>query len=235
MSPREQIYLGVKTGVSLAVFVAIVALSQRAEAHLLPANHGTVNLVDKSAFSVLSVPTSALTNVDDNHDGWVDMTELQRHEAQIRDEIDHRFVITDGETSGVTVRIDLVLSPQHDAASDRADQIVALKHTQFTAPPTQVRVHCDLYGNRDSDRELSIHATRVHNTEKQGETAVLSPGAPEHSFFRPVGAQPSSSISSKTAAWAGALFVGLMGVVSIAGARSRRSSITRLRPRDLAS
>jgi hypothetical protein len=54
------------------------------EAHLLPKQNATMNLVGKAAFFVVSVPVSALVDVDDDHNGLLSRAEMQRHAAEIR-------------------------------------------------------------------------------------------------------------------------------------------------------
>ena len=50
-----------------------------AQAHLVAAQKGTLNLVGNAAFLVLSVPVSALHNVDDDGDGMLSKAELATH------------------------------------------------------------------------------------------------------------------------------------------------------------
>jgi hypothetical protein len=177
---------------AIASLVGAFALAAApAEAHLIPARQGTINLVGDAAFVVLSVPVSSLPDADENHDGLVDMEEFTRHEGELRAAIDRRLVVSDGATPATTVRVDLVLSPQHEAARDRADQIVVLKHARFAAPPTDLRVRCDLFGQGPTEQEFSLTATRHPPTGKETEVAVLAPGSPEHAFFTPPGPPPA--------------------------------------------
>ncbi len=174
-----------------AALAGALSLGARpAGAHLMPAKQGTVNVVGTGVFAVLSVPASALHDADDDHDGVLDVAELDRHEAALRAEVDRRLVVLDGETAARTVRVDLILSPAHDAAGDRADQIVVLKHAELDAPPADLRVRCDLFGERAPDRELTITATRhpASGTETQAE--VFTSGAAEHAFFPAPSAAP---------------------------------------------
>ena len=150
----------VRAAAALALAGALSLGARPAEAHLMAAKRGTVNVVGSDVYTVLSVPASALHAADDDHDGLLDVAELERHEAALQAEIDRRLVILDGDKAARTVRVDLILSPDHDAAGDRADQVVVLKHATLDAPPTDLRVRCDLFGARASERELTLTATR---------------------------------------------------------------------------
>jgi hypothetical protein len=170
-----------------AVAAAALTIAPRpAQAHLLPAGQGTVNVVGAELFAAVSVPTSALHDADDDGDGTLDVPELQRHEEALRAEADRRLVLRDGATVARTVRVDLILSPEHDAAGGRADHVVVLKHAALDAPPEDLRVACDLFGAGASASGLTITATRHPPTGGiQTEVAVMTAGAPEHGFFPP--------------------------------------------------
>jgi hypothetical protein len=176
----------VKTTLGAAVTAALVLGAATASAHLMAAEQGTVNVVGAAVYAVVSVPTAALHDADDNHDGVLDVYELDRHEAALRAEVDRRLSIFDGATEARTVRVDLVLSPQHDSAGDRADQIVALKHAVLDAPPSNLRVRCDLF----TTGALKITATRHPESGTEIEIAVLRAGATEHVFFPQVAPAP---------------------------------------------
>lgn len=197
-----------------------------AEAHLIAVDHGTINVVDDAAFTVLSVPTSSLHGADDNGDGVLDAGELERHETTLREEIDRRLAILDGATLASTVRIDLILSPQHDGPSDRANQVVVLKHARFAAPPLALGVRCDLFGAHESERALTITATQVRASGKESRTIVLTPGMTAHTFFPP--AQPPVEASPVLAggslrAQQGAVLVGFLALAAVALSRTIRS------------
>ena len=58
-----------------------------AQAHLMAAQKGTLNLVGDAAFLVLAVPVSALRDVDDNGDGALSVDELRAHNETIRHQV----------------------------------------------------------------------------------------------------------------------------------------------------
>jgi hypothetical protein len=182
---------------ALAAACIATFAARPASAHLMAPQHGTLRVLDGDVFAVLSVPVSALHGFDDDGDGALSLEELERHQDTLRGEIDRRVAITDGDVHARTVRVDLVLAPDHEAAQDRAGQVVALEHVAFDAPPRTLGVRTDLFGQGEAERRLAITAS--HGTARaDAETAELTPGAPGHTFFArpaevPTSASPTSS------------------------------------------
>lgn len=219
MTPASTWLRRLRRGVVAAGALVTALSAAPASAHLIPAQQGTVNVVGTSVFAVLSVPVSALTGADDDGDGVVTLTEFERHEGALRAEIDRRLGIRDGDALAETVRVDLILSPQHDAPADRSDQIVALKHARFPAAPRALRVESDLFGSGASEKALKITATRpaatgtATGTETQ--VAVLTPDTKQLAFFAP----PAPSKQPSTAGLARlALPAGLVAALLVASA-----------------
>jgi hypothetical protein len=212
--------------------LALLLGAPGAEAHLMAAGNGTVNVVGANVYAVLSVPVSALPSADDDHDGVLDARELDRHEAALRDEVDRRLAILDGAVTARTVRVDLILSPAHDGPGDRADHVVVLKHAVLDAPPAELRVRCDLFGEGATDRTLTFTATRHPASGVETDVAALTPDAVEHAFFPTA---PPRTVPGTEAASVGALGRGpfrALGALVLAGAalvaawRARRASIS---------
>jgi hypothetical protein len=213
---------------------ALTLAPRAAHAHLLPAGQGTVNVVGAELFAAVSIPTSSLHDGDDNGDGTLDVAELQRHEEALRAEADRRLVLRDGETMARTLRVDLILSPEHDAAGSRADHVVVLKHAALDAPPEELRVACDLFGAGASAPGLTITATRHPATGGvETDVATLTSGAPEHTFFPPVPRATASGIlggARRAPVWlAGILALVILGLAHLP---SRRGG-TATHPSDL--
>jgi hypothetical protein len=52
-----------------ACFTLLALIFCQAQAHLLPAQNATMNIIDNAAYMVVSVPVSALEGVDNDGDG----------------------------------------------------------------------------------------------------------------------------------------------------------------------
>lgn len=214
--------------ISAALGAGALLLSARARAHLMAADRGTINVVGDGVFVVLSVPTSALSGVDDDGDGVVDQGELSRHEAAIREQVERRLSIFDGDRRATTVRIDLVLSPAHEGAPDRADQLVVLEHARFDAPPAALRVTLDLFPAQATDARVELTATRHPASGTEAHSVTFTPRAPTHVFFAPAeSASPPDSGDRSGGAPVGLVPLGaLFGVALVLSwsSRTRRTS-----------
>ena len=56
---------------------ALSLLGTAAQAHLMPAGHGTINVVGDKAYMVLSVPVEAFSSVEACRDGLLTAVELE--------------------------------------------------------------------------------------------------------------------------------------------------------------
>jgi hypothetical protein len=197
-----------------------------AEAHLLPSGRATLNRVGTSVFAVVSVPVSALSGYDDDGDGLLSLEELGRHEDGLRDQIRRRFDLHDGDVHPEVIRLDLALSPEHEARPDRADQVVALEHVAFSAPPRSVGLRTDLFDPRSTDPRLTVTASRARDPATS-ESAELTPTVSSHEFL------VSSSVSPARwpAGTAAGVWAGLVGgAVALVLGRALRRRLSSLRP-----
>ncbi len=64
------------------VLLGLAALPA-AQAHLMVAQRGTLNIVGDGGFMVLSLPVSAFSGVDDDGDGKLSMAEFSTHRSNI--------------------------------------------------------------------------------------------------------------------------------------------------------
>jgi hypothetical protein len=174
---------------------------------------------------------SALHGFDDDVDGLLSASELDRHRAELAAEIDRRFVLSDSGVPGATARVDLVLSPEHEASPDRAAQVVVLKHSRFAGPVRDLRLACDLFGERSGERALTLTATRHPTSGPEAERAVLSPASSSHRFFPSPGSRLIDAIrsgaghASLSAGHAALLLVAILGaLVGLIAVRPRYRS-----------
>jgi hypothetical protein len=204
-----------------AALVAVLSLrAATASAHLLPAGQATLRISGDSVFSVLSIPTSAIRGFDDDGDGSMSLTDLDRHGADLRAEVERRFAVGDGRARGTTVRMDLVLSPEHDAVPDRAAHVIALVHTRLNGAPDEVRVRWDLFGTHPDEQQVTFTASRAVDTgEPPRERAALTPTSAEHVFFR-ANAASHGARPGVLVAWIALLAGGVGAAVRARRARS---------------
>ena len=155
-------------------------------AHMMPAQQGTLNVLDNAVFTVLSLPLSAFPGNDDNGDGRLSPAEVLAHAAAMQVEIPQRVRLYDGANVG---RADFVqVSAEHDERDSLSNagstHMLVLMKVSFDAPPRALRIEADVWGMGVGERQLTIKATRG----KDVEAVVLSPRRNSHRFFSAPGA-----------------------------------------------
>lgn len=204
---------------ALALCIQVLALLWPAagHAHLMPAQQGTLNVVDNAVFGVLALPVSALDadgsgaslGADANGDGRLSAAELQTQAPVLRARVAQGFALHNGSERGELVLINLLAEPderlarqgagtgtaaQAGAATPAPDagsrHVLVLLKAQFSQPPTDLTVGIGLFGSREDERQLTLKVTRGPLTE----AVVLSPGHPEARLLRPVGSVLASYV-----------------------------------------
>ena len=166
--------------------VCIVVGASSAMAHMMPAQQGTLNVLDNAVFTVLSLPLSAFPGNDDNSDGRLSPAEVLAHAAAMQAEIPRRVRLYDDGQAG---RADFVqVSAEHDERDSLSNagstHVLVLMKTSFDAPPRALRIEADVWGTAASERQLTMKATRGTDAE----AVVLSPRRSTHRFFSTPGA-----------------------------------------------
>ena len=165
----------------LASWLAGLLLSTTAQAHLMPAQQGSLNLLDQAVFAVVAIPVSALpAAVDSDRDGRLSAAELQAPEVNAQ--LLQRMRLFDGEQAG---RVDFiqVMAEQDErnpASAAGGGHFILMAKFSFSAPPLALRIETDLFGAAASEQQLTLKASRGSEIE----VAVLSPMRGSHFFFR---------------------------------------------------
>ena len=150
--------------------------------------------------------------LDDDHDGLVSQSELERHQAEVVADLGSRWSLADGDEKASVARVDLIVQPPDQpppglpAIEDRADQLVMLHHARFSRPPARIALDTDLFGE-GLDATLTVDAS----VDPRAEQATLHSGQGHHAFFAPSG--PSLIAKSLLSPWlvrAAALGLGLL-------------------------
>ena len=183
--------------VTLLMLLPLLA-APNAFAHLMPAQQGTINLLDNAAFIVISLPVSALASdpqIDGNHDGRLSEAELQVHRAKIAQQLTQRLRLFDGAEAG---KVDFIqINTEPDERADHinpiaapnasvspnapgAKQFLVLMKISFARLPTALRLETDLFGTQAGERQFAIKASRG----KEIEAIILRAHHAQHHFFR---------------------------------------------------
>jgi HupE / UreJ protein len=152
----------------------------RAEAHLMVAQRGTINLVGNGAFIVISLPASAFVEADDNGDGKISAAEVGAHRSELMVTIASKLSLTDDQGPRTLEGLMLSLSPNDDAPSEPASQLVALGRFALTSP-NGMRFKLELFGKTEAEQTFQITVTR--DATKDSQVLIVTPKSTTHSLF----------------------------------------------------
>ncbi len=162
--------------------ITALLLSTSVLAHMMPAQQGTLNVVDDSVFAVVALPASAFTGVDDDGDGRLSDGEVALHEAALNAQVGTRYRLFDGEQPG-TLELVLVRA-EHDERSEAsvagAPTLLVMLKARFAVTPEALRLETDLFGTAAASEQLTVKAIRGTEVE----SAVLTRARGGHRYFK---------------------------------------------------
>ncbi|MEH6592247.1 MAG: hypothetical protein V7746_18430 [Halioglobus sp.] len=152
--------------ITLLLCALSMAISQATQAHLMPARHGTLNIVDDGAFMVLSLPISAFDGIDDDSDGKISMLEFNRHRSDLAQSIRQKVTLEDRQ--GSCSLHGIVFSPvtSHDSAEEPVSQLVVMGRFILNDSVSPLRFHIGLFGDPVAEQSLKITATREDDNQR---------------------------------------------------------------------
>lgn len=144
-----------------AVLVLACGLAQ---AHLMSAQRGTLNIANDAAWLVLSVPASALPMADDDRDGRISLAELRRHAPAIETALRDAVSLANDEVVIAAEGVMLNLTPPAQSPGAPAAQLVMLARyplAMATADrPPALSLRIGLYGTRSDEQDYTVFVTR---------------------------------------------------------------------------
>lgn len=145
---------------TLLMLILTGPMSPPAQAHLMVAQHGTLNIIDNGAFMVLSLPISAFEGIDANGDGKVSMVEFNNHRSAIVESV--RLNVTLSDNEGNLLLQGIMLSPvaPHDGHTEQISQLTVMGRFALGDPNRSLSFHNGLYGKQATEQSLEITATR---------------------------------------------------------------------------
>ena len=164
--------------------LASVVLATSASAHLMVAQHGTLNFVGNGAFLVMSLPASAFPWADDDHDGRLSGLELQRHQAEVAAAVHSDVRLLDAEGPRPLEGLLFSLTPAEDAPASEGTQLVVLGRFALAQAAAPWRFEVKRFGTAERDRAEQVTFTR--GTDSQ--FFIFTPGRLSTSLFPSVGA-----------------------------------------------
>jgi hydrogenase/urease accessory protein HupE len=168
----------------LLCLIFLIAWPVQSRADLLPAQNATLSLIDSSIYVVVSTPVSALTGIDDNADGLISNAEMTKHSADIQNQFQKRFSLTDEGNPGTPV-LTLVNDPGISAPPAGYPYLVILQRINFTRPPTHLLLTTDLFGTKKGEDKLTLTATlgKPSDANSRTEVVILDSGHASQRLF----------------------------------------------------
>jgi len=147
-----------------ALFALII--SQQSFAHVMVAQHGTLNVVEDGVFMVLSLPVSAFSGFDDDKDGKLSTAEFSLHRAVIVKAIQEGIVLTD--TTGKIALQGMMLSPvtSHHSPNAPTSQLIVMGRFALVDANSVLHYQVNLFGKSAAEQLLEITATRKADKQK---------------------------------------------------------------------
>ena len=150
-----------------------VMVAPFANAHLMVAQHGTLNFLNDEVFMVLSVPMSAFKGIDSDNDGKVTMIEFNNHREAITKTVKASIALSDNNTA--LPLTGLMLSPvvHHHGTTQGITQLALMGRFKLAATVNSpdalslLKFHVDLFGNNQKERALEITATNTAANQKR--------------------------------------------------------------------
>ena len=142
-------------------------MSHHSYAHVMVAQHGTLNVLDNGVFMVLSLPISAFEGIDDDNDGKLSNTEFSRHRKVISNLVHKKVVLK--ERNGKLVLEDMMLSPvvSHQSPNAPVSQLIVMGRYSLGDPLSSLEYQVDLFGTAPTEQLFEITATRKSDHKKK--------------------------------------------------------------------
>ncbi|KZN56382.1 hypothetical protein N474_11595 [Pseudoalteromonas luteoviolacea CPMOR-2] len=143
--------------IARVVIGAIWVFSSASSAHLMVAEHGTLNFDDSGAYMVISVPALSFAEADIDNSGSLSVSEFKAKKDQIILAILDKVWMTQNERKKPLQGI--MVSPQvaHHGNRDHIDQIVVMGKFIDVDHRQNLMFHSSLFGS-DGEQKLAITA-----------------------------------------------------------------------------
>lgn len=155
-----------------------------AQAHLMLAQKGTLNIVGDAVFMVMSLPVSAFTDVDDDDDGALSNKELDQHQGLLRLQIRTGLALT-LSNEHLPLQLLMVDVAAHDQTPlAPAKQLLVLGRFQLpnTNLADDLRFQFRLFGRQADEHMQDVTVTRQAESQwlrftPENASQTLLPGA----------------------------------------------------------
>lgn len=151
-------------------FLLTMTITSQALAHMMVAQHGTLNIVDDGVFMVLSVPVSAFSEADSDKDGKLSSAELSQHRSSISKAINEHIVLSD--SNGVCMLEGLIISlASHGSPKQPALQLIVMGRFKLATAEInnldQLAFKMNVFGKTLPEKSIEMTVTRNVDQQKR--------------------------------------------------------------------
>jgi HupE / UreJ protein len=161
---------------------------QPAQAHLMVAQRGTLNIVGTGGFVVMALPVDSLSGVDDDGDGLLSLDEMRRHAPQIELQVQRGLQLLGEDGPRPLQAVMLNLSPDDDNSPGPARQLVVLGRFALAdadlAALSRLQLRFTLFGKAAASQQQTVTVTQGEHKQ----VMVLKPGREQGGLLPSAGA-----------------------------------------------
>lgn len=170
-----------RLGALLCKVFIIFGFGQPVMAHMMVAQHGTLNVVDDGVFMVLSLPVTAFEGVDDDADNKLSLREFKAHRNVIIEQIIASTILKDQEKALPLQGVMLSPVTDHDYPDKPVSQLIVIGKYALKGATGTLHYGTKLFGHTSSEQHLKITATNKAKGQKQ--MVSLTPKVPSAALF----------------------------------------------------
>ncbi len=168
--------------VSALLFTTLLASGPVAEAHMMPANRETINVVDHKAYLIVSIPVGAFEAVEACSDGALTATELQKSKRALRRVVRSHIHLQSNRQKATFREILFSLPSGYGHNPNQSEELIVMIVARFPTKPGPVTFGYDLWTPNPEPLKIQTTVSEGRKT-LQSETGVLSRNTPSYEFF----------------------------------------------------
>ena len=134
----------------------MILVTQYSHAHVMVAQHGTLNVIDDGVFMVLSLPVSAFDGTDDDKDGHLSKAEFDIYRAGIAQALKEKIVLSDKNGKLELKGLILSLVASHEAPKDPASQLIVMGKFILNDLNSALIYQVDIFGKQQFEQILDM-------------------------------------------------------------------------------
>ena len=151
-------------------------------AHSMVAQHGTLNVVDKHVFLLLSLPVSVFQEIDDNKDGNISKIEFNAHRKEAGEKVKDNIYLSMKENKLIIEGLLLSPSTAHTKDAKYIDQVTVMGRYTLPDKVSNINLSIKLFSQNEDQQVYKLTATNKKKALK--DKFQLKPSVNIHRIFK---------------------------------------------------